>query len=231
MTIDEFPDWARHGHWKQVVSDLETGQYRPSPVGRVEIDKSDAGNRQLGISIVIDRVIQQAIAQVLTPDFDSGFSDNSFEFRPGRNGQQAVKQVQSIIKEEHRNIVVDIDLLKFFDRANHDLLMTFLGYKVRDDHLLKLIKHYLRAGIMDGQDYKESREGVPRGGPLSPLLANIMLDPLDKELEKRRHRFARYTILVKSQRAGQRLLHIISGYLFKRLKLAVNTAKSRRFLG
>jgi RNA-directed DNA polymerase len=231
MTIDEFPDWARHGHWKQVVSDLETGRYRPSPVRRVEIDKPDGGTRQLGIPTVIDRVIQQAIAQVLTPIFDPGFSDNSFGFRPGRNGQQAVRQVQGIIKEERRNIAVDIDLSKFFDRVNHDLVMTFLGYKVKDDHLLKLIKHYLRAGIMDGQDYKESREGVPQGGPLSPLLANIMLDPLDKELEKRGHRFARYaddfTILVKSQRAGQRVLHSISGYLFKRLKLAVNTAKSR----
>ena len=230
MSIDEFPDWARRGHWKRVVSELETGRYRPSPVRRVEIDKPDGGIRQLGIPTIIDRVLQQAIAQVLTPVFDSGFSDNSFGFRPGRNGQQAVKQVQSIIKEGRR-IAVDVDLSTFFDRVNHDLLMTYLGYKVKDKRLIKLIQHYLRAGIMDNQCYRESREGVPQGGPLSPLLANIMLDPLDKELERRGHRFARYaddfTILVKSQRAGQRVLRSISQYLQNRLKLVVNTVKSR----
>jgi RNA-directed DNA polymerase len=229
LTIDEFPDWARSGHWKRVMSDLETGQYRPSPVRQVDIDKADGGTRQLGIPTVIDRVIQQAIAQVLTPVFDPGFSDNSSGFRPGRNGQQAVKQVQGIIKEGRR-VAVDVDLSTFFDRVNHDLLMTLLGYKVKDKRLLKLINHYLRAGIMDGQCYRESREGVPQGGPLSPLLANIMLDPLDKELEKRGHRFARYaddfTILVKSQRAGQRVLRSISRYLQNRLKLIVNTVKS-----
>lgn len=229
MSIDEFPDWARSGHWKQVISDLETGRYRPSPVRRVEIDKPDGGTRQLGIPTVTDRVIQQAIAQILTPVFDPGFSDNSFGFRPGRNGQQAVKQVQSIIKEGRR-FAADVDLSKFFDRVNHDLLMTRLGRKVKDKRLLKLIKRYLCAGIMDGQCYSESREGVPQGGPLSPLLANIMLDPLDKELERRGHKFARYaddfTILVKSQRSGQRVLRSISRYLQNRLKLVVNTAKS-----
>lgn len=230
MAIDEFPDWARSGHWKRVVSDLETGRYRPSPVRRVDIDKPDGGTRQLGIPTVLDRVIQQAIAQVLTPVFDPGFSDNSFGFRPGRSGQQAVKQVQGIIKEGRR-FAVDVDLSKFFDRVNHDLLMTRLGREVKDKRILKLINHYLRAGIMDGQCYRKSLEGVPQGGPLSPLLANIMLDPLDKELEKRGHKFARYaddfTILVKSQRAGQRVLRSISRYLQNRLKLAVNTAKSR----
>jgi RNA-directed DNA polymerase len=173
------------------MNELCSGQYQPAPVRRVEIDKPDGGKRQLGIPTVTDRVIQQAIAQVLTPIFDPAFSDNSFGFRPNRNGQQAVKQVKGIIKTGLR-FAVDVDLSKFFDRVDHDLLMTLLGYKVKDKRLLKLIKRYLRAGVIDNQLYVESREGVPQGGPLSPLLANIMLDPLDKELEKRGHQFARY---------------------------------------
>lgn len=229
LTIDEFPVWARSGHWTRVTTELETGRYKPSPVRRVGIDKPDGGTRQLGIPTVCDRVIQQAIAQVLTPIFDPGFSNNSFGFRPNRNGQQAVKQVRDIIKEGRR-IAVDVDLSKFFDRVNHDLLMTRLGNKVKDKRLLRLIKQYLRAGFVDNQFYGESREGVPQGGPLSPLLANIMLDPLDKELERRGHRYARYaddfTILVKSQRAGERVLRSISQYLQSRLKLVVNTTKS-----
>jgi RNA-directed DNA polymerase len=230
MSIDEFPAWAKSGGWSSVAAELKSGRYQPSPVRRVEIDKPDGGKRQLGIPTVRDRIIQQAIAQVLTPIFDPGFSDNSFGFRPGRNGQQAVKQVHSIIKEGRR-IAVDVDLSKFFDRVNHDLLMTFLGRKIRDKRLLKLINLYLRAGVIDNQFFSESREGVPQGGPLSPLLANIMLDPLDKELEKRGHKFARYaddfTILVKSQRAGERVLRSISQFLQNRLKLVVNTSKSR----
>ncbi|MEJ1472233.1 MAG: group II intron reverse transcriptase/maturase [Candidatus Sedimenticola sp. (ex Thyasira tokunagai)] len=230
MTIDEFLPWARSGNWKRTVTDLEAGQYRPSPVRRVEIDKPDGGTRQLGIPTVTDRVIQQAIAQVLTPIFDPEFSNNSFGFRPGRNGQQAVKQVQRIIKEGRR-IAVDVDLSKFFDRVNHDLLMSHLGRKVKDKRLLKLINLYLRAGVIDNQFYRESREGVPQGGPLSPLLANILLDSLDKELERRGHKFARYaddfTILVRSQRAGERVLHSISQYLQNRLKLVINKTKSR----
>ena len=229
MTIDDFPTWAKDGNWKRIMSELRLGQYQPSPVRRVEIDKPDGGKRQLGIPTIVDRVIQQAIAQVLTPIFDPTFSDNSFGFRPNRNGQQAVKQVQSIIKTGRR-FAVDVDLSKFFDRVNHDLLMTHLGYKVKDKRLLKLIKRYLRAGVIDNQFYSESREGVPQGGPLSPLLANIMLDPLDKELEKRGHHFARYaddfTILVKSPRAGERVLSSISRFLNNRLKLTVNTVKS-----
>lgn len=234
MTIDDFPAWAKGGNWKRITSELRSGQYQPKPVRRVEIDKPDGGKRQLGIPTIVDRVIQQAIAQVLTPIFDPTFSDNSFGFRPNRNGQQAVKQVQSIIKTGRR-FTVDVDLSKFFDRVNHDLLMTHLGYKVKDRRLLKLIKRYLRAGILcktkgDNPLYSESREGVPQGGPLSPLLANIMLDPLDKELEKRGHQFARYaddfTILVKSPRAGERVLSSISKFLNNRLKLIVNTVKS-----
>jgi RNA-directed DNA polymerase len=229
MTIDDFPAWAKDGNWKCIMNELRSGQYQPSPVRRVEIDKPDGGKRQLGIPTIVDRVIQQAIAQVLTPIFDPTFSDNSFGFRPHRNGQQAVKQVQGIIKTGRR-FTVDVDLSKFFDRVNHDLLMTHLGYKVKDKRLLRLIKRYLRAGVIDNQFYSESREGVPQGGPLSPLLANIMLDPLDKELEKRGHQFARYaddfTILVKSPRAGKRVLSSISRFLNNRLKLIVNTVKS-----
>lgn len=229
MTIEDFPAWAHSGNWITVTNALATGHYEPSPVRRVEIDKPEGGKRQLGIPTVTDRVIQQAIAQVLTPIFDPEFSNNSFGFRPNRNGQQAVKQVKDIIKDGRR-IAVDVDLSKFFDRVNHDLLMTLLGRKVKDKRLLRLTSRYLKAGFVDNQFQGETREGVPQGGPLSPLLANIMLDPLDKELEKRGHKFARYaddfTILVKSQRAGERVLKSISRYLQHRLKLAVNTGKS-----
>lgn len=241
MTIDAFPAWVKEGHWHRIAEQLATGQYRPSPVRRVNIAKPDGGIRLLGIPTIADRVIQQAIAQVLTPIFDPGFSNNSFGFRPGRSGQQAVQQVQSIIKQG-RCFAVNVDLCQFFDRVNHDLLMTHLGRKVKDKRLLKLISRYLRAGIMDKQRFIDSREGVPQGGPLSPLLANILLDSLDKELEKRGHRFARYaddfTILVNSQRAGERVLESITRYLQNRLRLTVNTTKSRvvktsqsRFLG
>ena len=230
MTIDEFPAWVKAGHWTVVVQSIRSGDYQPAPVRRVEIDKPDGGKRQLGIPTVTDRVIQQAIAQILMPIFDPGFSADSYGFRPGRNAHQAVRQVQSILKEGRR-FAVDVDLSKFFDRVNHDLLMTHLGRKVRDKRLLGLIARYLRAGIIDNQLYLESREGVPQGGPLSPLLANIMLDPLDKELERRGHRFARYaddfTIVVNSRRAGDRVLASISHFLEHRLKLTVNTTKSR----
>jgi RNA-directed DNA polymerase len=213
-----------------VTQELRSGVYKPDPVRRVEIEKPDGGMRQLGIPTIKDRVIQQAIAQILVPIFDPIFSNNSFGFRPNKNGQQAAKQIQIIIKEGRR-FAVDVDLSKFFDRVNHDLLMTHLGYKLKDKELLKLIAKYLRVGIMSGKHFVESREGVPQGGPLSPLLANIMLDPLDKELERRGHKFARYaddfTILVKSKRAGERILNSISNYLERRLKLIVNSDKSR----
>ncbi len=167
MTIEDFPAWAKSGHWERVTNELVTASYQPSPVRRVEIDKPDGGKRQLGIPTVTDRVIQQAIAQILTPIFDPTFSNNSFEFRPNRNEQQAAKQVQSIIKEGRR-FAVDVALSKFFDRVNHDLLMTHLSYKVKDKALLKLIAKYLRAGIMDKNHFVESREGVPQGGPFTP---------------------------------------------------------------
>lgn len=228
MTLDAFPNWLK-AHWPRFAVELAAGQYQPAPVRRVEIAKHEGGTRLLGIPTVLDRVIQQAIAQVLTPIFDPGFSTHSYGFRPGRNGQQAVKQVQQHIKQG-RKIAVDVDLSKFFDRVDHDLLMTHVGYKVQDKPLLALIGRYLRAGVMENQSFRESREGVPQGGPLSPLLANIMLDPLDKELEKRGHSFARYAddvaVLVKSSRAGERVLRSISSYLQDRLKLVVNTEKS-----
>jgi RNA-directed DNA polymerase len=229
MTIAEFPAWAKQ-HWQQCKAQLASGSYRPNPVKRVEIDKPDGGKRQLGIPTVVDRVIQQAIMQVLSPIVDKTFSENSYGFRPNRNGLQAVQQVQQIIKSK-RNIAVDIDLSKFFDRVNHDLLMRNLSRHTKDKRLLKLIGRYLRAGVVVNGILAPSHEGVPQGGPLSPLLSNIMLDDLDKELERRNHPFARYAddfiILVKSKRAGERVLASVTKFLDTQLKLVVNTDKSQ----
>lgn len=229
ISIEQFLDWSQQ-HWKQVRAALESGKYRPQPVKRVEIAKPDGGKRMLGIPTVLDRVIQQAITQILNPIFDPTFSKHSYGFRPSRNAAQAVREVTGYIKQ-NRKVAVDVDLSKFFDRVNHDLLMTKLAVRIHDKRLLKLIGRYLRAGIMDGKQLKLSKEGVPQGGPLSPLLSNIMLDSLDRELESRHHKFSRYAddfiILVKSERAGKRVLNSISRYLKTRLKLVVNTEKSQ----
>jgi len=230
MSIGAFSSWAQQGGWETCKIQLEQGKYQPKAVRRVDIDKPDGGKRPLGIPTVLDRIIQQAIAQVLTPLFDPFFSGNSFGFRPNKNAQQAVFHVREIIKSK-RKFAVDVDLSKFFDRVNHDLLMTKLRYKVQDKRLLALIGKYLRAGIMVNGKLSPSVEGVPQGGPLSPLLSNIMLDNLDKELENRGHQFARYAddfiILVKSKRAGNRVLTSITRYLATTLKLVVNEQKSQ----
>ena len=229
MSIEQFPQWAQL-HWQQCKMRLEAGEYNPSPVRRVEIDKPDGGKRQLGIPTVIDRVIQQAISQVLIPLFEPTFSESSFGFRPNRNAKQAVEQVQGIIKRK-RSFAVDVDLSKFFDRVNHDLLMTHISRKIEDKQVLQLIGKYLRAGVMVNDQLTPSYEGVPQGSPLSPLLSNIMLDNLDKELENRGHKFARYAddfiILVYSKRAGERVLESITRYLSSKLKLMVNKEKSQ----
>jgi group II intron reverse transcriptase/maturase len=217
-------------HWLEVREALESGKYRPSPVRRVEIPKPDGGVRQLGIPTVLDRLIQQAIAQVLTAMFEQVFSPHSYGFRPGRNAHQAVQQAQAYIREGY-DWVVDIDLEKFFDRVNHDMLMARVARVVKDKRVLKLIRAYLESGVMLNGVVMETEEGTPQGGPLSPLLSNIMLNDLDQELEKRGHKFVRYAddcnIYVKTPRAGERVLEGVKQYLEKKLKLKVNPKKSK----
>ena len=228
ITIEQFPDHTR-SHWKTIRESLMTGSYKPLPVKRVEIPKPTGGTRPLGIPTVLDRLIQQSIAQVLTPIFDPEFSESSFGFRPRRSAKDAVRQVREYIRQGYR-IAVDIDLAKFFDTVNHDLLMQIVSRKVHDKRVLSLIGKYLRAGVKVNGRLEATRLGVPQGGPLSPLLANILLDILDKELEKRGHKFVRYAddfvILVKSQRAGDRVMEGMKTFLTNRLKLTVNEAKS-----
>jgi RNA-directed DNA polymerase len=228
--------------WPRIKEELLSGKYTPQAVLRVEIPKPGGkGKRKLGIPTVVDRLIQQALLQILTPIFDPGFSSSSYGFRPGRSAHQAVLKAQEYI-EQGNTWVVDIDLEKFFDRVNHDMLMARVARKIKDKRVLRLVRGFLQAGVMENGLVAASKEGTPQGGPLSPLLSNIMLDDLDKELERRGHPFCRYAddcnIYVKSQRAGERVKESITAFLTQRLKLKVNDEKSavdrpwkRKFLG
>lgn len=238
--IVEFKDHLKQ-HWPSIKAKLLTGDYMPSPVRRVDIPKPQGGVRTLGIPTLTDRMIQQALHQVLSPIFEADFSSSSYGFRPGRNAHQAVKAAKQYVAEG-RMVVVDMDLEKFFDRVNHDLLMEKLSKKVIDWRVHRLIRRYLEAGMMAEGIISPRTEGTPQGGPLSPLLSNILLTELDVELERRGHAFCRYAddcnIYVKSKAAGERVMASITRFLSDTLKLTVNAAKSavahpwvRKFLG
>lgn len=240
MAVGELQPYMQE-HGKALKQRILSGNYVPQPVRRVEIPKPNGGVRLLGIPTVIDRLIQQAMAQKLNELFDGTFSNSSYGFRPGRSAQQAVEQARQYIDSGYR-YVVDLDLAKYFDTVNHDMLMHLVSLKVKDKRVLKLIRAYLNAGVMMGGLVSSVEEGVPQGGPLSPLLSNVMLDVFDKELEKRGHRFCRYAddsnIFVRTEKAGQRVMESVVKFLEGKLKLKVNREKSavakaneRKFLG
>lgn len=240
MTVEALEGYCRE-HWPRIREALRSGTYQPQPVRKVEIPKPGGGVRTLGIPTVLDRMIQQALHQVLSPIFDPTFSEGSFGFRPGRGAHDAVVRAREHIAAGHR-WVVDLDLAKFFDTVNHDVLMRLVAKRVKDKPVLRLIGRYLRAGMLEGGVASPRTEGTPQGGPLSPLLSNILLDELDKELERRGHRFARYAddcnVYVRSEQAGLRVMATLECFLAKRLRLKVNPDKSavarpweRTFLG
>jgi len=240
ITVKQLPGILKV-RWPEIEEQLLQGRYQPQPVRRVRIPKPAGGTRDLGIPTVIDRVIQQAILLRLQPLWDPTFSEHSYGFRPGRSAHQAVAQAQAYVIEGYR-FVVDIDLAKFFDRVNHDRLMAAVAARVADRRLLRLIRSYLTAGVLDSGLFEDSREGTPQGGPLSPLLSNLVLDELDRELERRGHRFVRYAddcnIYVRSEKAGRRVMQSLTRFIEERLKLQINAEKSavarpwhRSFLG
>jgi RNA-directed DNA polymerase len=240
MRVEELADYLKE-HWPRIREQLLQGAYQPQPVKRVKIPKPGGGERPLGIPTVLDRFLQQAVMQVLQGSWDRTFSEHSYGFRPGRSAHQAVAQAQAYIAQGY-GYVVDIDLEKFFDRVNHDILMGLAAKRMKDKRVLKLLRAFLNAGVMENGLVSPALEGTPQGGPLSPLLSNLMLDVLDKELERRGHRFVRYAddcnIYVRSEGAGERVMAGVSRFLEKKLKLKVNWAKSavarpeeRKFLG
>lgn len=228
MRVSELPGHLEK-NWDEIKEQLLTGTYQPSPVKRAQIPKPNGGTRPLGIPTAQDRLIQQAIAQVLTPIFETGFSDGSYGFRPGRSAHQAVERSQAYIEEGYA-WVVDMDIEKFFDNVNHDALMARVARKVTDKRVLKTIRAFLNSGVMESGLTSPTDIGTPQGGPLSPLLSNVYLDDLDRELERRGHRFVRYAddcnVYVASERAGVRVMESLSRFLEKKLKLKVSAEKS-----
>lgn len=228
MTVEELPDHLRH-YWEGIRVKLDKGTYSPSPLKRITIPKAGGGERGLGIPTVLDRLIQQAIHQVLTEQFEPTFSEHSYGFRPKRNAHQAVEQARVFVSEGYK-WVVDIDLANFFDNVNHERLMARIKQEVSDSRVLKLINRYLKTGILEGGLVSQREQGTPQGSPLSPLLSNIVLTELDRKLEERGHRFVRYAddcnIYVRSERSAQRVMNSTTKFIETRMRLQVNEAKS-----